>query len=1253
MVNHKHTHLLISLLAVCALATLPAHGKGGVKAPAPAAEGSEIQSSTKIEQFDRWVDVAAISSQRTAIKKLAELHKKYKNTPREAPILFRLAQAYVQSAGISFRLEHGKAHMKQRALNLAQYRAEMTKAITAVNELLKKYPDFRDAGQALYIRGKAYEEIQDKPNARRDYLKVVHDYPELPEVLPAYMSLAGFAIEDNKHQEALGYLKEVEAVPGSAYYPFALYKSAWSHYNLGNYKMALSYLERHVTFYSNRIEKALQGRDPENTLENSELAIRENSLNDMCLFYVEAFEKGVSGMHPTKAIDYFRRFEKGPHLGAMLLRVAKILRSHGREAELLTWRQEVLENEGHRPETVDVVMTTFEFFIGHGRYHRLPELASDLVALQTRDRSGLTKEQKESLKESQLKARELLLSTGKQLQALTLKNKASTEVKKVSVPMVGVFEAFIKTVDARDTRAAGVHYNLAETLFEIGDYEASTAHYRWIVDNWGALRDKTAKGQELKFNNQKVTLAETRLKLISARYRQLHAQKKIPSRVEVMAYSENSHSSLDPFVEEWMAWLDEYRKTYKQLPAALAHSSDNFYFDANRTLYSAKRLESALRRLDEFARQNPGSKFAIPSASLVLDTFVKSENWVRLQELTGQYIKVGKWNDKDFDDKLEKLAANSAYKVLDQTAKAKEHEKALDLADAFLKRFPKSERTEDVLFLAGKAAGDIGEKERLESYFSQLITRFPNSPNTAAAHLARASQEEERFEFDRAAEDYGKYLAVYLLQANKEQKKIHELKRTILHQTWLSGDMAKLDRQIKTPTFCDNELSEDCNRYQALLAFEAATSVSQQTLMHQALEGPKANRAIWAAAALQSQAQMPFPDRLVLVRVLSGNFGNLDRLVQLVLLPKISASVPQAFALNRRDLTIHAKVRADAKSIKRRVDMIKEMEETSAQAMKLPWARIRAGVVQQVAGLYMDLVDNLNTLPVPKDLSEADATAYRETVMKLVMPFEDKGNEIARKAFEIASNYSIEDPEFTEIANFFFARNPSQAKSLRVPAHLKKLPALDTALLDKYDDEKAWNPIQSREASFYKDPSAYTKQRWHQAYQGKHWHQAAFFLREAKNRKWWSEDSLQLATAVTLVAEGARAEGLAVLEDYQSRLSTGSRKNELGVALIEYYVRSSAKTKVKDMIQDLEGDVVPGKILASADGDVDADWLAMGALWSGASLKNENLAAIFEQASQSSEPGLKEFSKKLWAEKNGPAPERKIASQPAAPAKVQ
>jgi|GEM_PF-1101778 len=1112
----------------------------------------KIAKSNQGEDFERNVDQVALYSQEKSIGKLVVLAKKYRGQMQEPVMLAKLAELQQQRATIIFRILHGNANKSTKALDMSRYNKAMQESIGTLNGLIGKYPNFEEIAHAYFMRGKAYEEIKDKIKSEHDYLHLVSNFPGAEDTIAAYMSLADFAIDVNDHARAVGFLKEVEKHPDDTHYPFALYKLAWAHYNLKKIPETMGYAERHIAYYAPKKNAGDDSVDPTNF--TSDAALRENTLLDSVVFYFEGYEEGSSKYTLNEALSYFRGLESGPVLGRMIVRFAKLLRSHNHDEDLITWKEKVLKSEPDRPESLDAVIVVYESQLNKRIYNQVVKSANDIAGLYANHKKF----------ESFPKAQKMVLATAEGLQKDIVKNKGATDIASYSKALADIYDSFTRMVEETDPRIPRVHYNLAETLFTIKDYPQATAHYRWVVDH-GRWPDKREKLGE-------ANVPDASLKAIAARYEVLHLKNLIPKELAAKSLQEDTGKSLDPIMGEWVAWVDRHLQYSEK-------GTENFIFEAARALYSQGHIVESVNRLKGFSKKYPNSNFAIPSASLVIDTYITSANWEKTHELAQEFIKVPNWKTSEFAKRLLAVASDAYYKMVEAQYKVHNYVKALDLADNFIKMYPKSTRLGELLSVAGDAAMVSAEKDRALNYYSKLINDLPGTERAGVALLARGGVVEDRYQFLDAASDYRTYLGMKKEIIKLTPKEQDDLRKKVLALTWISGEKSELNATLQNKIICTEQMNDDCERYRAI----SILSSSEQSLamtedaFDKARKSSNDTKVIWAAIALEGSKSLAFRDRLVAVKLAISGWETLDPLFKFALVPHLSVTIPHAFTLDRAQMKEVAPLLAKEKWITHRVDMIHEMELAATKAIKLPWARIRAEVLSEIAGLYLDLSRGLEALPPPKDLSSSDLTAYEDTIRKLTVPFEEKGQDMRHKAFEIASRFAVEETSFKAIAEPFFAENPSQAKALK-PLDTKNAPhALDLALLDQIDPDGKWDRLAKGKRVDESKPEMHLKALWTKALANKQFPQIAFFMQEAQEKALIHAGAMSGVKAVSLAAIGARGEALAELEDGAKDLKSDERKSAL-FTVLQYSLAASSKDhtqsllKILDLPDQLNGD---------------------------------------------------------------------------------
>ena len=1113
-----HGRLKSSLVLLLAeLAVLGTLSDTRAATKASVAEGEvRVARAENSELYEREVDEVALSSQESAIAKLLVLLKKYHGMSQEPVLLSRLADLYQQNAAIRFRIAHGLAHRSKRNLDLGAYKKAMTNSIQVLTQLIDRFPAHESLSHGLYLRGKAYEEVGTKGLASTDYTRLITEFPDAEEVVPALMALAQFSIDANQHPQAIAYFLKVEKHPEEPLYPFGLYKLAWSYYNLKDVPAALTYIRKHVEYYDTRLV-GLEGEGAEG--QSSEAALRESSLLDSAVFFFEGFEQGKPAYATTEALPYFRSLTKSasPHLGKILNRYAKLLRSHGHEDAMVQWKDQVLAQESARPESLDVLITVYEALLNKHRYAQCVALAADMTKLY-KDHPKF---------EGFPRAQKLLLDTAEMLQTLVVKNQGALEIPQMTQNLASIYDSFLHIVTDDDPRIAQAYYNLAETEFAIADFAKSTEHYRWIVENRKRSAQVVAQ------------VADAELKAVSSRYQVLKLKNGIPTDIKLPsnlgAKLPDADSKLDPQLKEWLTWVDQL---FDRLPQQ--EEVQNFYFEANRSLYSNGRILTATERMRRFASKYPSSRYAVPSATLVLDTLVAAADWEHLYDLTMDFAAIQNWAAPTFAAKCAALAADSHYKLSEGFFRQKDYASVLKRTKRFLKVHGQSQRLAETLLLAGQSALALQDRDAAQAYFTRLIREVPGSASIAGALLARARMAEENYKFTDAAHDYRAYLSLPVAsRADAPAATLNDLRRKALRLGWLAGVAPELLALRADPSICTADVAPDCDRAEALaLWLDGATPRAERSSamvgswVERARNGIEANRPLWGAAALLEAERLGFRDRLAMVRAVGQYWSQLAPIDAFVLLPSVQQTIVRALELDRLGMNQNAPLKAESKYITRRIEAMHEVENAATAAAHLPWASVRARTLDQVALLYIDLSHGLKDLPEPKDLSTSDREAYQDTIAKLMIPFEEKGQEIRRAAFELASRAQIESTALDAIAGAFFADNPSQAaklKASRVPVE-PKAPVFGLALLPTLDPLAHWR-IEKHAA---KNAVATL---WLEAALARRWPQIAFYLSEAQSQADLKGLSAGLMKAFSLELAGAHSEAWTEFQDSTKNLT--------------------------------------------------------------------------------------------------------------------
>jgi tetratricopeptide (TPR) repeat protein len=615
----------------------------------------------RLELQDRRVDQAALQSKKKAIDQLKKLILRHRGTEQEPLMWVKLAEFQQQSSGIEFRIAHGQAHRGQSSPKLNRYVQSLQDVIATTTHLIQKFSKEVNIDQIYSMRGSAYEELKKKESAKKDYLYLVQNFPDSPWASQSYMALAEFAIEENQHDTAIRFLKAVEALPDDSHYPFALYKLAWSHFNLKHITTSIDYLKKHIQYYKD-------------STEESDRAILEHSLLDLTSFYLQGFEDHLPDYTTAQALNDFRKIENGPSLGQMAFRYAKLLRAHTHDTDLLNWKNQLIHEEYQRPETLDVILLTMDYFLNNKQLDRVLECAANIAQVDQLSKKTMRTFLNYPAIQTQI------LAVSDRLQKMILKNKNATELNPLIHALQGVYQSFIDIAQIEDSRVPRIHYNLAETLFQIKDFERSSDHYLWVFQHYHKKDGLDRK--------------DILLKLISSKYQTLNQKMQIPKDVAAHQFDpekKDSPSDVKPEISQWISWLDEFLDDYGYDRPEI----ETFEFEANRTLYSQNQTVESLKRLKKAIHRNPKSKISIASASLIIDTYITSNLWSLAHEeahnLTELFQDQGP-SHSDFLARMKTIESDSYYKLIESDYQKREYKEALKKIRKFQKNYSASAR---------------------------------------------------------------------------------------------------------------------------------------------------------------------------------------------------------------------------------------------------------------------------------------------------------------------------------------------------------------------------------------------------------------------------------------------------------------------------------------------------------------------------------------------------------------------------------
>gem|GEM_PF-3569519 len=940
---------LLSLVAFSGVG--PAHGE-------EAAMEMKVLKTT--EHKDRVVDQAAVAIQREGIRRIEKLLAGKLPLEKEGDLIFQLAVARLEAAAIQFRISHEKAHRGGAKLDLTAYTKEMSEAVKVLTRFLVKFPKDPRVPEVIFLRGTAHDESKSKALAQKDFEDLVKRFPEVPETSPALMRLSEFAVDDEDHARAVRYLAPLEKRLDDPHYPFAIYKLAWAHFNLVHVRSALDYLGKHIKFYDDRFHKY-------GNLESSEMAIRENSLKDISLFFFEGIQKDLSGFSLDKAFKEFQTYAGINPTDVTVIRFTALLRTRDNRPELSRWSDLVM-NSTYKPATKLAALNVL--FENQQNRRLYAEMEPDMERLK---RILVTYPELEG-SEQAVELKRIVEAGAKDLHKAIVDNRKSQEVGKLVSSLEELY-GLVRMLSIKDkSDSVKSYFNLAETYFDLKDYPKATEYYR------------KAYVERLEVKKAPADLMATKdffMRALASRFEELRKSKEIPESIAASALTaEAKPVKLSERFEQWASWIAEAR-SMKGLSADDTKVVTRYEWDRQRTLYMAGRRSEVvteiaaelkdLRALDEFSE---------PKLDLWMDTLVASQSWTELHDLTKKWNKKATFKKSEVADRMRNLESDSFIKQIEGDFKSGNSQAVLDKTEQCEKNYAKQD---DKLLKCQILASEVlATREQ----WPLLLKKLDVLGNKVADPKLSKRISDLRLEAFLALQKYEEALEIHM--ASNESNRLDAM----FDLTLMVQNTRAYRRLASDNAYCAKAF-ENCRLLRAVIEMRGEDADFKMNF-GDIFKAHRPYRAIYSLASVGS-FKTSLVDRMKIFRVALDSWRDLDSRVYWTAMPELATWIDTELKTNRQLLSRNYPLRADSpESVATRFQRIKDFESSLESLSKtLPLSNLRASVLRGAAGSYEDVVAELKS-------------TLGDAAKDFVKPLEDKKQKILAQALALEKTTQAE-----------------------------------------------------------------------------------------------------------------------------------------------------------------------------------------------------------------------------------------------------
>ncbi len=333
-------------------------------------------------------------------------------------------------------------------------------------DLISRYPDGVYTGSALYSLAFCYNDLGRDTVAREHFEKLAQKFPQNPHAAQACMAVGEFWFDRAELEKSVAAYSKVLTYAESEWFDEAIYKLGWSYYRLSKTKKAIS------SFVYLMSDNGLNlGKE---SVSKTKSLLEKESIDYIAISFAEEDTTWQGGIEKAKA--FLGRIRDDRTGMRILHKLADVYRAQGTEASLKLARK-----------TYETLLDMFPY------YDNNPQVELDLIAVL--EKQGVNVDINASRMEifrrynhrsswAKSKSDDRVVARGDSISSSALFEAArrfaldAAQNNDVAIykQAMDAYRRFIDTYPG-DTRSADSHYNIAEILFSLGQYQNAAQEY--------------------------------------------------------------------------------------------------------------------------------------------------------------------------------------------------------------------------------------------------------------------------------------------------------------------------------------------------------------------------------------------------------------------------------------------------------------------------------------------------------------------------------------------------------------------------------------------------------------------------------------------------------------------------------------------------------------------------------------------------------------------------------------------------------
>ncbi len=941
------------------------------------------------------------------IDRLYSLSKKYKTSKSRGEIWLRLAERYVEKGKIiefkaqddydkKIKLWEEKKISNKPVMPKNPGKGYYLRAIQAYEWFARDFPKDKKIPQALYFLGYSNFEVENLKKGEAYYKELTERYPGSAYVDESHFALGEFYFEKEQWSQALEHYGRLVNKKTARLRGFSQYKTAWCHFRMGKYELAVDTLERVIRQEDSR------GEAEEGIKEVNALRLREEAIKDYVAFYAQTGKYQEAQRDFFKATDSEKktlelldalayRYSYSGNVTASAYLFKKLIANNPRAEKAAKYQYQIVQDYLN---VNNLKLFKGELSVWVEKYAKDSDWAQANAA-----KPDVIKETY-NLQETTLRNHTLRLHQ-------TAVNVKTDYTRQTAAESYKMYLYYFKD-SAKHTE---MRFFLAELYFDIRDYDKAAQQYLWIAEN-----DKKSQYFEKAVINNVLSME----KLLPSDAKMEQQKTTVKDKTTKIAYD----PAVKKFEKASLLYLQNFPKGDKA--AEIRKRLGAIY-------YAHNDYEPALGIFRGIIKDNPSSKDAPLAAEYILDIHNNRKDIEAYQKEATELLKNPVIAKSETGKEIKINLNKVSFLRADGLSKAGKHAEAAKAFEDFSVDHASSAQAFSAVFNSGvnfEKAGNFNDALRMyERVLANPTKSKENDGLKQDVRISLAEMSKKMGHLEKAATYYDQFAK----GATGIKSKNATINAAILWAALGRTNQATANYNILDKTSTEKEKIERFYDKASLYALQKDTGKAiynyDQFLKGGWREPVKSLKAMfyigdtYAKKGQNTQAKQWFERVIAFNKERGGKVGAKQAsLAKLWLVRK--------YIQEMRDVRLGASEKTIVDGLQRLKNLQKTLQTNLAEVIKYDYGPAIVGALAAEAESHEIISRAFGTSPVPREYSKGDqAKQFKDLATQQAAEFLQKAKSAYKTAFEKGLSLEAYGEPLLQSARAFHRLAPEESKN--------------------------------------------------------------------------------------------------------------------------------------------------------------------------------------------------------------------------------